>query len=648
MASYTGLSEKNINTHRSGFDISQKNAFTAKVGELLPVYWDISMPNDSYRISTQYFTRTQPIDTSAYTRIREYFDWYAVPLRLLWKSAPTVITQMQEKESVQALSMKQNLQLGTYFPALRLQDLSNVLLGINGTLNPAEHASKNKTHYENYFGFSRANLTAKLLKYLGYGNFVVNPGSTGAEWPKFGSTVPNNIAGISSDWFKQDVIVNIFPILAYQKIYQDFFRWSQWENANPSTWNVDYFTGESPYMTIPPTSDAYWNSKGMFDLQYCNWNKDLFMGVLPNSQYGDVSIIDISGGDSKYLSPVVLNYPSADSAGNTVYNIRAATSFSGEVANISPNPNAITTSPFGLVNLSSSNISLPGGSTPLYFGVSLQNISRKFSVLALRQAEALQHWKEVIQSTDTDYRSQMEAQFGVKLPAALSNVATYIGGIARNLDISEVLNQNLSQSDSTAYIKGKGVGTGQDGFTYQSKEPSVIMCIYHAIPLLDYDLTGPDPQLLITDAESYPQPAFDNIGMQSLPSVLLNNTASRMNPASNDDGDSSLSDLYMGYVPRYYHHKTKVDVVRGAFTTTLRSWVAPVNAYMYWDNLVDTRVPLPSTFNLDYRFFKVNPSILNPIFGVSASSTWDTDQLLVNCYNQVYVARNLSRDGLPY
>ena len=48
----------------------------------------------------------------------------------------------------------------------------------------------------------------------------------------------------------QNNTVNLFPLLAYQKIYQDFFRWSQWENANPSSYNVDYFTGTSPLLTL--------------------------------------------------------------------------------------------------------------------------------------------------------------------------------------------------------------------------------------------------------------------------------------------------------------------------------------------------------------------------------------------------------------
>ena len=31
----------------------------------------------------------------------------------------------------------------------------------------------------------------------------------------------------------------------------------------------------------------------MFDLEYCNWNKDLFMGVIPDTQFGDVATVDV-------------------------------------------------------------------------------------------------------------------------------------------------------------------------------------------------------------------------------------------------------------------------------------------------------------------------------------------------------------------
>ena len=44
----------------------------------------------------------------------------------------------------------------------------------------------------------------------------------------------------------------------------------------------------------------------MFDLKYCNWNKDMLMGVLPNSQFGDVAVIDVSNTKGYIPNSVVL------------------------------------------------------------------------------------------------------------------------------------------------------------------------------------------------------------------------------------------------------------------------------------------------------------------------------------------------------
>ena len=58
MASYTGMSNLQNHPHRSGFDIGRKNAFTAKVGELLPVYWDISIIIKTKKISKAHHHET--------------------------------------------------------------------------------------------------------------------------------------------------------------------------------------------------------------------------------------------------------------------------------------------------------------------------------------------------------------------------------------------------------------------------------------------------------------------------------------------------------------------------------------------------------------------------------------------------------------
>lgn len=620
MAFFTGMSNLQNHPHRSGFDIGRKNAFTAKVGELLPVYWDISMPGDKYRFNIEYFTRTQPVETSAYTRLREYFDFYAVPLRLLWKSAPSVLTMMQDVNQIQALSLTQNLSLGTYLPSISLSQFSTILFRLNGgTSSPGASSS-----LTNMFGFSRGDLAFKLLSYLGYGNVISTLPSSGNRW--WSTSLKNN--DDSSNYtqkYIQNNYVNLFPLLAYQKIYQDFFRWSQWENSNPSSCNVDYYSGVNPFLfldsEIPGASSDYWKSDTMFDLRYCNWNKDMLMGVLPNSQFGDIAVVDLElpAGDLK------AGFRTTD----------------GKFLS------AVTNAPLTTDN-SSSGLSTPGvasGSTVALKSPLISDLSAlqsQFSILVLRQAEALQRWKEISQSGDSDYREQIRKHFGVNLPQPLSNMCTYIGGISRNLDISEVVNNNLAAENDTAVIAGKGVGTGNGSFTYTTDEHCVVMCIYHAVPLLDYVVTGQDGQLLVTDAESLPIPEFDNIGMETLPMVQIFNSPK-----------ASIVNLFnAGYNPRYFNWKTKLDVINGAFTTTLKSWVSPVTesllsgwfgfGYSEGDVNKDNKVVL------NYKFFKVNPSVLDPIFGVNADSTWDTDQLLVNSYIGCYVARNLSRDGVPY
>lgn len=617
MASYTGMSNLQNHPHRSGFDIGRKNAFTAKVGELLPVYWDISMPGDKYKFNIEYFTRTQPVETSAYTRLREYFDFYAVPLRLLWKSAPSVLTQMQDINQIQALSLTQNLSLGTYLPSLPLHTLGTSLVYLNnGLWTPGNSSAK-----LNAFGFFRSDLAYKLLSYLGYGNFLSYAPSSNSRWWST-SLVNASSSGDYTQQYIQNNYVNIFPLLAYQKIYQDFFRWSQWENANPSSYNVDYFSGVSPSLisTLPPSSDDYWNSDTMFDLKYCNWNKDMLMGVLPNSQFGDVSVIDLGSSENPQVGFLSNTGQFLSVQNNTVLN----------------GPSLVT----NLKASGSSGSSYVDNDSPLI--ANLSSLKSEFTVLALRQAEALQRWKEISQSGDSDYREQIRKHFGVNLPQALSNMCTYIGGISRNLDISEVVNNNLASEGDTAVIAGKGVGTGNGSFTYTTNEHCVVMCIYHAVPLLDYTITGQDGQLLVTDAESLPIPEFDNIGMEVLPMTQIFNSPK-----------ASIVNLFnAGYNPRYFNWKTKLDVINGAFTTTLKSWVSPVTesllsgwfgfGYKEGDVNENTRVVL------NYKFFKVNPSVLDPIFGVHADSTWDTDQLLVNSYIGCYVARSLSRDGVPY
>ena len=158
--------------------------------------------------------------------------------------------------------------------------------------------------YESIFGYNRGDLDYKLLHMLNYGNIISTStplvGGTANRWWNMQAPLDATGNNFYSQRFSFNLAVNPFPLAAYQKIYQDFFRWSQWESADPTSYNFDWYAGSgnvfgSGIGSAIPSSNAYWKRDNMFSLRYCNWNKDLFMGMLPNSQFGDVAVVDVSG-----------------------------------------------------------------------------------------------------------------------------------------------------------------------------------------------------------------------------------------------------------------------------------------------------------------------------------------------------------------
>ena len=650
MASLFSLDDVKNKPHRSSFDLQAKRAFTAKAGELLPVYWSFTMPGDKFKLKNTWFTRTQPVQTSAYTRMREYYDYFFVPLRQLWKQAPQSIMQMTDN-STAATSSTQGAQVGTLFPQVTLAELYAAL---TATTSSPTFANSN-----NPLGYRRGDLAVKLLRYLGYGNVFTSGYET-----NYGTT---NTTEDYNQSYGQNVSVNILPLLAYQKIYNDFFRETQWEKSTPYTFNVDYWTGTGSFGTQLKNQTQNYSTLGrtMLDMGYVNWNKDMFMGVKPTSQYGDVAIVNVGSDASQQLISLTggnFNLTGSGSitgnnTGSGFFGVKA-TGSGGSSTQVYVADKTVIQDPYGIQSSEGVSGTLSGtlyvgngtgnfsslsleSSDPVWTGAKVEQsaISSEFSVLALRQAEALQKWKEITLSGDQSYRDQIYKHFGVTLPAEMSDLVRYLGGNVGNLDISEVMNTNLATADNVdtqALIKGKGTGAGNGKeIEFEAKEHGIIMCIYHATPILDYDLSGQDPQLLLTSSEDFPIPEFDNLGMQEVPLVSMVN--------SSDVETTTFP--YLGYGPRYYQFKTSIDRVFGAFSTTLRDWVAPVNDAFVAPFI--NRSPGLS-FPLTYNFFKVNPAILDNIFAMKVDGTWDTDQFLVNSQFDVSVARNLSMTGLPY
>lgn len=575
MSDFNPLDRAKIPTHRSSFDLSSKKLFTAKVGEILPCYWQIAIPDTKYRISSDWFTRTVPVNTAAYTRIKEYYDFYAVPLRLISRALPQAFTQMTDY-ATSAASSTSNTSTLTSVPSVTQSIFSVFFQTANAGDQPN---TRDDAGLPIVYG------SCKLLDMLGYGS-VIDSKNTGK------AAITKKYLGVDTLGdadnplvYQTSQTVNALPFLAYQKIYYDFFSNSQWEKHKAYAYNVDYWSGTG---NIGLVTD-------MVQLRYANYPKDYFMGMLPSSQYGSVAFLP-----SSYRPDV--------------------------------SSNLLLKSAQGLVVQSqdSGNAVVFGGSST---SVEYVRLNSDLSALSIRATEYLQRWKEVVQFSSKDYSDQMAAQFGVKAPEYMGNHAHYIGGWSSVININEVVNTNLDSDSSQASIAGKGVSSNSGHtITYDcGAEHQVIMCVYHAVPMLDWNLTGQSPQLTVTAISDFPQPAFDQLGMQAVPALNLQN-----NPGRHVSGS-------LGYNLRYWQWKSNIDTVHAGFRAgaAYQSWSAPLDGWQV----------LTSSGAWSYQSMKVRPQQLNSIFVPqvdAANCSVAFDQLLCNVNFQVYAVQNLDRNGLPY
>lgn len=612
---------------RSSFDLSRHQPFSAKIAELLPVYYKFTYPGDTFELRHQHFTRTEPVNTAAFVRLREYFDWHYVPLRLLNKSVQQALVQM-ESNPVQASSLSSNMDITTDIPYIAaLHDQFHSFDSIISRSTPSGNLITSSTSeangfLRNLFGFKVSATSYKLLHYLRYGNFI-SPATTLDDWLALGYTSVN--FDVYDPRASVSLNCNLLPLLAYQKIYADSYRFAQWEQNEPYTYNCDWYSGGNFFASITTSLQLaqYLSRNNIFTLRYCNWPKDMFMGLMPDQQLGDVAMIDTSNSTEQFLNLVALTPDNSPDSSRATFDYISAPDTS--------DPQSRT--PLARFSgLSSSDI------LPAAVGVNVPSgLTASFNVIQLRLAESVQKWKEISQFSDPNYKDQIEAHWNVKLSSALSDRSVWIGGSASNLDISEVENNNLS-GDNAAVLAGKGIGTGQSYEKFSCNEHGVLMCIYHCVPLLNYTITGLASELMVTNTADFAVPELDRIGMQSLPIFAFANTPKY----------TFLNQSFpMGYLPRYYFAKTDHDGVLGNFLTTNKDWIITLDPN-YLSTWFNNSVTTSTSSVLNYGFFKANPRVVDSIFAVKAGDSIDTDCLKVNCFFDVKVVRNLDYSGMPY
>lgn len=609
---------------RNSFDVSARNLFTAKIGELLPCAVYEMNPGDSIRIDASYFTRTAPLQTAAFTRLRENVQFFFVPYSQLWKYFNTQVLNMNSSASGQdvsriATSPFTNQKVSTGMPYLSYSALHKYLYQMGqaakSKFSVGDFSDQFKNSNFDNNGEFRWAASSKLLQLLGYGRFDYQ----NMSFEDFSDKAVTGMTHLPN--------MSVFRLLAYQKICNDHYQFRQWQGYDASLCNVDYVTPSNSMdlstqlAQIDFKSGKNANRLNFLDLRFSNLPLDYLNGVLPTSQFGSESTVSFGGnlrtsGDSNHWqhrdgspynsgTPVVLH--SSQGSGSTN-------------GNLSSSSGAKSQELLHFHLLDADNISL--------------------SVLSLRQAYAAQKYKEIQLANDVDFASQIEAHFGVK-PKHADDISYFIGGSSSMIDINPIVNQNLS-GDGQADYKASPIGNGSSKIKFTADTYGVVMGIYRCTPVLDYAHIGIDRTLCKTDATDFVIPEMDSIGMQQ--NFLFEVQAPSFDGVRTGYVDDQNFAKSYGYAPRYSEYKTNYDKYNGDFCFTLNSWVTGLPADMI-DEICRHNL---SSMQIAPELFNCRPSLCDSIFVNQRNYLVSDDKLYVGMVNMAYVTRNLSRYGLPY
>ena len=678
-----GMHRLKNKVNRNAFDLSHRHMFTAQVGELLPVFTQWVNPNETFKIGYNGKTRTAALNTDAFTRIRENIQYYFVPFQSLWKYFEQQVNNMTQgdagqniskfaKSSVEASSLSINM------PYISYVDLGRwlKLMYEHAKQAIAAYVGKNSIDYLSAEGFKdfcisssayadifvcdgyRLCRAAKLLMSLGYGNFA-----NIVQYDIFAMAfefLKSSISGWSdSDFqsskfglrFDESMInspnLSIFPLLAYHKICNDHYRNEKWQPFEPWTCNIDYLApGDNMNAMVFVKSSAFTSlMTSILDLENSNLPIDYFTSVLPRAQYGDEAAVPVGSNSSNAFLRIYTGHPDE-------YGAMWAKDNHGPQDNLireNTPGNAITIGSEKFyhndIMTGVSNDHLVGFKGALTTDTSLR-------ISALRSATALQKYKEIQNSNDPDFASQVLAHFGIK-PKVDSRTSVFIGGDDKTLSINPQVNTNFANGGEPE-IKAIGIGDLSAGCKFTSTTYGMIIGIYRAVPQLDYARVGVDRNLFKTDATDFPIPEFDSIGMQTqyrceLSACLVGICDSINTPRASrsSQAPTDMSVTY-GYAPRYAELKSSCDYYEGGFIGAYSSWVTGYDSSFLrkWrlGASVNSGSDLPGIDDL----FKCRPSLLYPIFVNQWSGTVNDDKLLIGSVNTCVAVRPFSMYGLPY
>lgn len=279
-------------------------------------------------------------------------------------------------------------------------------------------------------------------------------------------------------------IPNILPLMAYHKIYDDWYRAPMIQQSlfkrNVANQSTATSVANMPWITSGAQDKIYFqndqlnfaNGHSLFDLHQRNWQKDYFTSATPEPQAGDASSVKFDIVDE-----------------------------SGE-----------------------------------------------FTIASLRAANALQQWLDRNNIGGFRYGDMIYAQYGVYPSDAITDRAIYLGSTSVDVYNKSIYQQsgdggtdtnNPFNAIGSKYSNPTGVGDGNFCNNYRVTEAGFVIKIFSLVPQAYYS-TGVRRMFMYNDISDIAFPVLAGVGDQEIKGYELTD-------AYNDSGDNTTFGFIQRY-----------------------------------------------------------------------------------------------------